>query len=494
MNIKALSRVLSVILLAAAAASAAACGETADTGASGGGNAPQAEPEAGSSAETTTESLLPDMNFGGADFVICDNEPRWSGMFETIDQYAEAENGDTINDAVFRRNTAVEDRFNVRIKEHKTPDSLGDSRNSIMAGDHAYDMVWVFKGESPQLTQNGLLLDMKNLPILCLDQPWWDQNCRRELSIAGRTFLMTGAMSVMDDDNTMMFVFNKKVLGDVGLEAPYQAASDFKWTWDMMYDMSKQVYSDLNGDGKYDQEDRYGLYIQYYDSGYILGALGTRYVTTSDSGELSLTYMDGTTVQAIEKLVQTVNDQQSTYVRQKIKASDAYIEGINLFKSDHHLFYVSEAIDFPHFRDMESDWGLVPAPMLNEEQGRYYLPLDGGPIFFGIPTDVSDQERTSVIIEALAEESVTTLTPAYYDIVLARKFARDNESEAMLDLMQSMRNYDVGLIYEWSGLTDIAANCVIKNTTDVMSLYAKISEKIEKSMNDTYDAIAGIGE
>ena len=60
------------------------------------------------------------------------------------------------------------------------------------------------------------------------------------------------------------------------------------------------------------------------------------------------------------------------------------------------------------------------------------------------------------------------------------------------ELMQSMRTYDVGLIYEWSGITDIAANCVIKNSTDIMSLYTKVSEKIEKSMNDAYDAISAI--
>lgn len=469
-----------------------ACGGSSDSAPSSGGEDQAQAQSAETAAETTTESLLLAADYGGAEFVICDNEPRWSGMFETIDQYAEAENGDTINDAVFRRNTAVEDRFHVTIKEHKTADSLKDSTNSIMAGDHAYDMVWVFKGESPQLTTKGLLLDMKNLPLIALDQPWWDQNCRRELSIAGKTLLMTGALSIMDDDNTMMLVFNKKVMTDVGLEAPYQKALDRTWTWDVLYDMSKQVYSDLNGDGSYDQNDRYGFYVQYYDSGYLLASLGTKYVTTSDTGELSLTLMEGNTVNAIEKLVQMTNDQQTTYFRQKIKAADGYIEGINLFKSDHYLFYVSEAIDFPHFRDMESDWGLCPVPMLNEEQGRYYLTLDGGPIFFGIPIDVQDKERTSVIIEALCEESTSTLTPAYYDIVLARKFARDNESEAMLELMQSMRTYDVGLIYEWSGITDIAANCVIKNSTDIMSLYTKVSEKIEKSMNDAYDAISAI--
>ena len=488
MKTRYLSAAAAAIILSASLMSAVSCG--GDAAPAPGGGAGQAQKE--TEPETTAEPRLPAKDFGGADFVICDNEPRWSGMFETIDQYAEAENGDTINDAVFRRNTAVEDRFNVRIKEHKTPDSLKDSKNSILAGDHAYDMVWVFKGESPQLTTQGLLLDMKKLPILDLDQPWWDQNCRRELSIAGKTFLMTGALSIMDDDNTMMFVFNKKVMKDVGIEAPYQKALDRTWTWDVLYDMCKQVYSDLNGDGNHDQEDRYGFHVQYYDSGYILASLGTKYVTTGDDGSLSLTLMDGTTVQAIEKLVQLCNDQDVTYFRQKIKAADQYIEGINLFKSDHFMFYVSEAIDFPHFRDMESDWGLCPAPMLNEEQGRYYLTLDGGPIFFGIPVDVSDQERTSIVIEALAEESMTTLTPAYYDIVLARKFARDNESEAMLDLMQSMRTYDVGLIYEWSGITDIAANCVMKNSTDIMSQYSKIEEKIEKSMNETYDAIAGL--
>jgi hypothetical protein len=40
-----------------------------------------------------------------------------------------------------------------------------------------------------------------------------------------------------------------------------------------------------------------------------------------------------------------------------------------------------------------------------------------------------------------------TVKPAYYDRTLKGKHARDDESQEMLDIIFSTRNYDVGWIY-----------------------------------------------
>ena len=43
--------------------------------------------------------------------------------------------------------------------------------------------------------------------------------------------------------------------------------------------------------------------------------------------------------------------------------------------------------------------------------------------------------------------------PAYYDVQLKTKIARDDESSEMLDIIFAGRKYDLGSIYDWGGLT-----------------------------------------
>ena len=57
---------------------------------------------------------LPEIDLGGANFVIMSSDwgiPIW----DQRDIFAEEETGDTINDAVYRRNSVVEARFNCKI-------------------------------------------------------------------------------------------------------------------------------------------------------------------------------------------------------------------------------------------------------------------------------------------------------------------------------------------------------------------------------------------
>ena len=267
---KALALLLSALTLASSLASCSQSGgnsaqTTASTGASG-----DTAAEAQTEAET---DRLPKLDFDGGTFTILDSNPRWSGMFEMIDMYADSENGEPINDAVYSRNIRVEERYDIQIAENKSDDVYGDAQSSTLAGDYTYDMVWAFKTESVQLVQAGLFSDLGKMQYFDFTQSWWDQNVLNELSVANRTFLMTGEITTMDDDNTTTLIFNKKILENLGLDEPYKLVSDYKWTWDEMSALSKQSYAYLDCDVQSSADDRYGLLAQYYDASLILTAL-----------------------------------------------------------------------------------------------------------------------------------------------------------------------------------------------------------------------------
>ena len=105
-----------VLTLALASAALASCG-SADTPASETAVHTESADLPGS-AETETVRLmpeLPDADYAGYTFrVIHWYYDQWASR-ACIDIYAEAENGDTINDAVYTRNLAVSDRYNINI-------------------------------------------------------------------------------------------------------------------------------------------------------------------------------------------------------------------------------------------------------------------------------------------------------------------------------------------------------------------------------------------
>ena len=80
---------------------------------------------------------LPEKDLGGASYTIL---ARTGFEYEIA---AESENGDVLNDAVYKRNTAIEDRFNVKIKPvYQAQDGFNQHlRSSVMSASGAYDLV-----------------------------------------------------------------------------------------------------------------------------------------------------------------------------------------------------------------------------------------------------------------------------------------------------------------------------------------------------------------
>jgi hypothetical protein len=139
---------------------------------------------------------------------------------------------------------------------------------------------------------------------------------------------------------------------------------------------------------------------------------------------------------------------------------------------------------------METDFGILPLPKYDEEQEQYHdLVSLWAANMISVPKSLSDQERTGIIIEALSAESMYTLTPAFYDVVLKTKAARDEDSAAMLDLIFEARAFELGNLYAWGGLLDLPGSLSATGKTDLASsLKSKISAA-ESAMKKTIDAL-----
>ena len=173
-------------------------------------------------------NALPDKDFGGFEFRILTTDEvgsiRWS--FE-ID--AESLNGEVMNDAVFERNQAVEERFNAVITQIPyEKDSFKNAfTSSVMAGDDTYD---VYVDTVMNVLSLGYLygLSVEDLTYVDPTKPWWDQTIMQQAAIGGTNYGLSGDINLTDDWATWTLYFNKDLAEELKVGDLYQMVYDGK--------------------------------------------------------------------------------------------------------------------------------------------------------------------------------------------------------------------------------------------------------------------------
>ena len=444
------------------------------------------------------EPNLPDADFEGYEFnvlVRSSDHIHWL-PWEARDIISEELNGEPINDAVFRRNSDIEAQYNITIVETKRIDHATMLRNTISAGDDMFDLYYADFNSITSVAAQGFFHDLLQMPYIDLEAPWWDQNAKESLSIANMLFFCTSDLILLHNDSTSALVFNKELIRDYGMDDPHQLVHDGLWTVDRLYDMSRNISYDLDGNGIMDENDMYG-FIFYRDASLSLmhGAGGR--IARKDSNDLPyLTLGEELPLTALSRAFDVMYAPSGFNVHRELEGRfDAiYLISHNMFMENRALFYWILLHDIVSFREMDADFGILPIPKLNEHQetfGHTVNQFHGNAM--AVPITVQNTERTGIILEALTARSRFTLLPAYYEISLQRKFTRDDESADMLDIIFSTQVYDLGAIYNFGGYSWEIIWMTMSQDRDIVTLVERrerIAERDIERMIDRYLELA----
>jgi len=438
---------------------------------------------------------LPEINLGGADFVVACNDytiPVWVQR----DIGADEETGDTINDAVYRRNSLAEDKFNCVIVENKQLDLPPLIKRLVRAGDPSMDAATVRLRALSDLATTNNLAEFKNLPHIDLANPWWDQNCAKNLSVAHKIFGVASDMTLMDKDSTSAMVFNKQMQADYGIENLYALVGDGKWTLDKLLDLSKLVSVDVDGNGKMDDQDAYGLLYQRDTMSSLLSGCG-EFVGGKDENDIPImTLNTPKALEVLDKLYDILYDENYCFHVMKFfdpKGID-FTEGMNgIFQANRALFMWIRMADVENLRGMDADFGILPIPKYDERQEIHLQTVNP---YVGVVTTVpqcaASMETSSAILEYMAYESKYILQPAYYDVVLHNKIARDEESSKMLDIIFKNRVYDIGDVYDFGGIGYDLIYMTMTFNRNMVSTYEKKESNALKAIEKLVDKILEI--
>ena len=440
----------------------------------------------GEATDANILDTIPSENFGGYEFRFLKPE---NDLWATSDVIVEEETGEAILDAMYRRNKKIEEKFNVQLTETviKGWDTSSTFKNSVVAGDYAYDAIYDRTTNMAALSSQALLYNLPNVPNIDLDKPWWDSSCAKDLSIAGRLYFATGDANLHYNDDTWIVMFNKNMVRDLALENPYQLVLEGTWTLDKFYELMSAASADLNGNGTPDFDDRYGFLS--HNSTYTSFLFGTdQSLFVKNSEDLPVIALNSTDFASkYIKVSETLADPRLTAIWQRDKY--IFLNGDewtwqNIFFEGRALFFaeVLGTLHLSNMRNMQENFGLLPVPKYDTAQKEYISTVLDSTLALGIPSNAENPGRTGLILEALSAESYVGVMPEYYDVALQYKLTRDEDSVAMLDIIRKIRRYDLGSVYNLGSIANDLTNMFAKNDQNIVSYLEKVQSRIEKAI------------
>lgn len=444
---------------------------------------PETEPQPG-----LLDSLPEAIDLGGTE-IRCFGRVTVLGDELTVDELT----GEVINDAVYTRDLNVENRLNVKIGDYllvngSDYDAFYEMRSTINAGSDDYDLFINNSYTSAQMAAEGCFVDLKSLEYIDLEKPYWSQGYNWASSVGGRQFLATGKGFLGFYRHIFITCFNKTLFQRYGVEEPYQSVLEGKWTIDLQNSIASGFYSDLNGNGKKDAADQYGYVTNgVRETGINDGfwaALDMRAVS-KDEGDWYIAAFDLEKVSdGVDKLLALLHGEGSGLFGENLNdgpVTKIFTEG--------RAAMINNMLNFAESgvaREMEDEYGIVPMAKASEEQSEYYALDQDQFIVYGIPITVPADRTDNIgmFLEAYASESFATVRPAYYETALSKKYANDQESVEMLDIITNSVLIDPAILYLTLSpiniyfLRDIIASG--ENTT--ASSYARVGKTFEKFM------------
>ncbi|MBP5237299.1 MAG: extracellular solute-binding protein [Clostridia bacterium] len=447
------------------------------------------------SENTEPEYTFPVAYFNNEPFVVYNRVSADYGAEYII---SDEVNGDIVSDAVFTRNTMVEEKYGIRIETKDDSHPSNHVRQDVSSGSVDYDILLDIKTHLASLTVNSVLADFNDLG-LDFNKPWWDRHFVTDLSIGGRVYLMQCDVSIARFTNIRFFYYNKGLINDYHLDNPISFYDNDDWTLENFLTMVKGVSSPA-ADGSL---GTYGIVLEEGAANsvymHMLTGIGIRYTDVDQDGLFTEIITDQVDkMDTFNSIVSAVfNDKNYALTMDEavelngtnpVSGNHKYDQARSLWAQGHFLFTQSSIAATNQFREMKDDYGIMPNPKYNKDQKEYAHKCDKYALCFAIPFhDSVDMERLATVMDYWAYVSRDTVIPNYYDItILSRRFSDPRSSDIMNKIIETVR-YEFCDVFGLNQLPDVIYDGFIEN--NFSSKWASIKKLLDselRKVNEKY--------
>ena len=487
--IKLISLMLAVLMLASAFT---ACGLSAENnGEKENEDGTKAGDEALSEGETLSEdqealNALDEIDYGGKDFVIMHAE-RFESEIWGENKVVDKENGgdQLINDAVYERNTLLEEKCKLVFGHIATPDAAMQQTvtNEAATASGDFQLVTATARDSATYATGGYLRDYIEMGV-DLDYSWWDTGTA-DFALEGGVYFMNGAHNFADDNVTYVLIFNKQLREEHAntVANPYDTVLNGEWTLDYFNTVIQGVSAD-NGDGTWNEKDSYGFLTTWeYGNTFFMGC-DLRYVLNDRESDEPTLFLDSGKMEkaldVLELATKIYHDNNATFMSPP--GQEAL--GLAAFKEGRGLFYGEVASYLTALnREMDGDYGVLPVPKYDKEQANYRTWTHDSGSALSVISAVSDADAEVVgnIVQMYAILSYQYVKPKFYDVMLSTKSVRDPESPMMLDIIFQNRVYDMAMYFDL-GFYELFKTSVNNADGKFSSSYTSTSKRFDRRM------------
>ena len=427
-----LIRTSAILLCLLMLLSAVACGVAGD-------NNPTTTTGSSTNVENETDYVpdIPIQNYD-CDFNIVTGHsvPAEKIALEELDK---SEAGD-VETAVYERGIKIKDHLGVNLVMQDGGTWMGYAdtvMRSVSSGMDDYQLVLtnVYYGVAP-FVSNGYLYDLGELDALNLDAPYWAGDLMNEISVDGKYYLGYGDLCLSE---VLVVIFNKDLMDEYQMTAPYDNVRNMTWTLDKMIEMASLVKKD-NGDGKWDEKDTYGIsglaWIPFVS---FVTSSDMKIVDKDEDGIFTIAYSKNAEkmTSMIDKLTQ-MHDADYSYFW-------PHTVGVELdFAGGNTLFQLYHSSSLETLRAEEIRFGILPYPMYDENQKEYKSMNWNGLI--AVPTTIKNPDMVGETLELMNYYS-SDVKIAYHEKLLGTKLADSPDDAQMLDIIWDSQSSDVGLIF-----------------------------------------------
>ncbi len=486
---KAISLTLAGSLLLTVLASCGGGSTPSDTTASGGETTPPAE------TQDPVLAALPEKDFNGAEIRVFSYGA--SASYNDSEYLYAEQTGEVIDDALYQRNIDTEQRLNCKIvydDSHGENEAVKLFTNGVMAGDDFCDTFAIKAVDVGTILTSGTVLPWDDIPGLQQDKPWYVHDANEMITVGHKQYgVLTDALGT---NMTMCwtFLFNKRMVDEWKLEDPYELVRAKKWTMDKVISLTKDIWVDVNGDNQHDAGDTYGFYTDKWATlDAMMVSHDIRSVVKDENDYPVVDFYSERTVKSFEKVYELYWENNGTYVdiTNPYEYRIQFANGQGVF-TPMLLTYLIGA----DLRSMADDYGVLPYPMLDEDQDDYHTHMLGRTGVFFLPVTLSDEKADMMgyFVDTLSAYSYKYLRPALYDVSLNVKGVRDDNSLEMLDIIMDSRRYDFSMYLEQSADYKLSPmrtfrNLIAAKNVNITSYYESNKETTQKYLDKIVETL-----
>ena len=393
------------------------------------------------------DDKLPDRDFNGETYNILTAAEGWA------DKYVAEENtGDVLGEAVYKRNLAVEERFNVKLAyDVVNGNEAGREEVSmrldsiVITGDTAYDLFVANCAYVGTKVVDGVFANLSAMEYLDFSAPWWYKNANENLSIKDTLFVAAGAYGLYTIGLNTGVIFSTALAEQHNLPSFYDDVRNGTWTYDKMVEYGNYASYDVDGNGGRNEKDSYGILStgDYECIAYLVAGMGVKSITKDENGLPVLTGDSEHMLAVTDKLKNLMEDKELCYTHIHLDQPEVTRQ---MFTDNRALFFIYQltVLEEDAMRD-GADYGILPLPKYNEDQKEYYSSSNAD--IAAIPLIVKNKDMAQIILEAQNYISYKETVDVYYENVFKTKLARDENTKEMWDIILAGTTTEMALLF-----------------------------------------------